>query len=312
MSQENNSDNKKQNKERHDHLFNYEKIPTRYSITIAEQKVLILVILIIVISLAIQSYKNLKKEKVFIYNKNINTDSQMKSANIFLSENFKSTKEDFKENTSKNSFLTESNISIVKEQVKELNLYDRESQININTASEQELIKLKGIGPSKASSIIAYRNHRGKFNSIEELKSVNGIGDKIFLDIKDSICVDNVVQNNDLQNFASPGSDDSIIYKEKNFKSDSQNTSHTIIIDTQKVSEIKGNISGNRQEIKININTASKEELMDLEKIGEVLALRIIEYRIKNGFFKNPEDLKKVKGIGDKIFNLNNDKIITR
>jgi comEA protein len=53
---------------------------------------------------------------------------------------------------------------------------------------------------------------------------------------------------------------------------------------------------------KVNINTAEAEELQTLEKVGPVLALRIIEYREKNGPFRTIEQLKQVKGIGEKTF----------
>jgi len=52
----------------------------------------------------------------------------------------------------------------------------------------------------------------------------------------------------------------------------------------------------------IHINKASKADFMKLNGIGETLAQRIIEYREKNGDFEKIEDLKKVKGIGEKIF----------
>ncbi len=52
----------------------------------------------------------------------------------------------------------------------------------------------------------------------------------------------------------------------------------------------------------INLNRATAEELDSLPGIGPALAARIIEYRQKVGPFQRPEDLKKVSGIGDKLF----------
>lgn len=60
--------------------------------------------------------------------------------------------------------------------------------------------------------------------------------------------------------------------------------------------------SSDANAVKVNINTAGKEQLMDLPRIGEKIAVRIIEYREKNGKFKRPEDIMKVKGIGEKTF----------
>lgn len=61
--------------------------------------------------------------------------------------------------------------------------------ININTAGIEELTTLTGIGDVKAEAIIKYRNDHGKFNTIEELLNVDGIGESLFEKIKDNIKV---------------------------------------------------------------------------------------------------------------------------
>ena len=84
----------------------------------------------------------------------------------------------------------ESENSTVKEQVKELVSEKKSGKININTATSEELQSLKGIGPSTASSIIAYREEYGGFSSIEEIMNVKRIGEKTFAKIKDRISVE--------------------------------------------------------------------------------------------------------------------------
>jgi competence protein ComEA len=61
--------------------------------------------------------------------------------------------------------------------------------ININTATATELDLLPGVGYSTATNIIDYRNTNGSFKTKEEIKSVNGIGDVIYDQIKDLITI---------------------------------------------------------------------------------------------------------------------------
>ncbi len=56
------------------------------------------------------------------------------------------------------------------------------------------------------------------------------------------------------------------------------------------------------QSMTVNINTAGVNELITLPRIGKKIAERIIKFRKKNGKFKRIEDLMKVRGIGEKIF----------
>lgn len=63
------------------------------------------------------------------------------------------------------------------------------SKININTADLKQLDNIPGVGEATANKILSYRDENGEFKSIEEIKNVNGIGDKKFENMKDLICV---------------------------------------------------------------------------------------------------------------------------
>lgn len=65
----------------------------------------------------------------------------------------------------------------------------KSSKVNINTATQTELETLNGIGPSTASKIIKYRNEKGKFRKIEDIKNVSGIGEAKFKKIEADIVV---------------------------------------------------------------------------------------------------------------------------
>ena len=63
------------------------------------------------------------------------------------------------------------------------------AKININTAPAGELVKLVGIGETKAAAIIKYRNEHGAFKSVDEIVNVSGIGEKTLENIRDFITV---------------------------------------------------------------------------------------------------------------------------
>lgn len=62
-------------------------------------------------------------------------------------------------------------------------------KININTAKQEELTQITGIGESTAKKIIEYRTQNGKFKSIEDIKNIPGIGDSKFNAMKEEITV---------------------------------------------------------------------------------------------------------------------------
>lgn len=61
-------------------------------------------------------------------------------------------------------------------------------KISINSATQEELQTLSGVGPSIASRIIEYRKNN-TFQTLEQIKEVKGIGDGLFNKIKDDICL---------------------------------------------------------------------------------------------------------------------------
>ncbi|NMH74999.1 ComEA family DNA-binding protein [Bacillus sp. RO2] len=63
--------------------------------------------------------------------------------------------------------------------------------VNINTATEEELTSLTGIGPSKAKAIIDHRTDNGLFKNIEDIMQVTGIGQKSFEKLRNEITVAN-------------------------------------------------------------------------------------------------------------------------
>lgn len=61
--------------------------------------------------------------------------------------------------------------------------------INLNTATQQELMTLPGIGKSKAAAILAYREQAGEFSDINELTKVKGIGKRLMAKLATQLVV---------------------------------------------------------------------------------------------------------------------------
>ena len=84
-----------------------------------------------------------------------------------------------------------------------------------------------------------------------------------------------------------------------------------IHIPTKEISLQTQSISAAASSDLVNINTANAEQLETLKGIGPALAQRIIEYREQNSAFKSIDEIKNVRGIGDKKFAAFKDKITT-
>ena len=66
---------------------------------------------------------------------------------------------------------------------------DGEGLVDLNSAGRWELMSLPGVGEALADRILAYREEKGYFRSIEEIMSVRGIGESLFDKISDLITV---------------------------------------------------------------------------------------------------------------------------
>lgn len=62
-------------------------------------------------------------------------------------------------------------------------------KVNINTATQETLMTLSGIGETRAKAIISYRQKQSGFQSTEQLQEIEGIGEKLFVKIKDKVTV---------------------------------------------------------------------------------------------------------------------------
>ncbi|GEM_PF-5816304 len=92
--------------------------------------------------------------------------------------------------------------SVVKEKSKEINSDSDEKveevkKIDINNADIEELKILHGVGPVIAKRIIEYRKIHGRFNTIEEIMKVKGIGKKKFKEMKNMITVKEPISKKD-------------------------------------------------------------------------------------------------------------------
>jgi len=69
-----------------------------------------------------------------------------------------------------------------------------EPVVNINTASAAELGELKGIGDAKAKEILEYREKNGPFKSVDDLRQVHGIGNKLLESLRPHVTVSSAAQ----------------------------------------------------------------------------------------------------------------------
>lgn len=162
-------------------------------------------------------------------------------------------------------------------------VYDNDLQwdlLNINSASEEELMTLPGISRSIAHNIMEYRQTIGGFRKVEDLALVSGVGARKLEQVRSEICVSS--------------------YR-TGIKGGSQSSSGNISLESFTICENNLNFQGSQMKT-IDVNRANVFQLMSVQGISQELAANIIYYREKKGPFRTLDDLLKVKGIKHQKF----------
>ena len=144
-------------------------------------------------------------------------------------------------------------------------------QLNVNTATEEELMTLPGIDRQTAHNVIEYRQQIGYFRKIEDLALVTGVGATKLNQMRFEICVG---RKKISQNSTPCGSKHDLSYDRYSAKS---------------------------TPVRVNLNTSNVFQLMKVKSISQYLAENIVAYRDKKGLFKSVDDLVKVRGIRNGI-----------
>jgi competence protein ComEA len=157
--------------------------------------------------------------------------------------------------------------------------------IDLNTADQKELAQVPGVGPKMAEAIVDHRRVHGLFKSVDELRSVRGVGPITFDKVRGSFRVSSLPPEPVVETPASPQPQ-----TQAPAPAQTPTPRHATGGGAKKVQ------SGDAP---INVNTATADELQRLPGVGSVMAQGIIAARTAAPF-QSVNDLTKVKGIGPK------------
>jgi competence protein ComEA len=151
-------------------------------------------------------------------------------------------------------------------------------RLDLNTASVAELMQVPGVGPSFAQRIVEHRERHGPFARVEDLLHVPGVGPVLLERWRPYLHADPAAPRT--VSTAWPGTP----------APHTDNLAPDDPLSRPKKPPAQP----------IDLNRATREELMQLPGIGPVLADRIIAYRTQHGPFRKVSDITKIKGIKEK------------
>uniref|UniRef100_A0A5F8AJD9 Endonuclease/exonuclease/phosphatase family domain-containing protein 1 n=1 Tax=Macaca mulatta TaxID=9544 RepID=A0A5F8AJD9_MACMU len=152
------------------------------------------------------------------------------------------------------------------------NILVNQERLNINTATEEELMTLPGVTRAVARSIVEYREYIGGFKKVEDLALVSGVGATKLEQVKFEICV------------SSKGSS-------------TQHSPSSLRRDLLAEQQPHHLATAVPLTPRVNINTATPAQLMSVRGLSEKMALSIVDFRREHGPFRSVEDLVRMDGI---------------
>ena len=199
---------------------------------------------------------------------------------------------------------------------------DKAERVNLNTASEKEIAAVKGVSDKLAKELVKNRPYR-TWDDVSKVKGV-GSGKKLdslkkVLKLSEGVAAkDDAADKKDMKSkSSSKGEEKTAAGAGAAGGSAAASGKTPVASEPSSPSKKSSSSSSSSSEklapgTKININTASAEELEKLPEIGPVKALAIVDYRKANGRFAAPEDIEKVKGIKEGTFAKIKDYIVVR
>lgn len=184
-----------------------------------------------------------------------------------------------------------------------------EFPIDINLANTEELMLIDGIGTVTAERIVTYRNMYGYFSDYSQLLNVDGIGKKKLENLMDYIYISEEwldVRNDDVTDFSEATIVTSVPDNKKNnhettLTKATASTEDIVIVNEEFVFDDYDETENITTEKYVNfpleLNTATVDELMCIDGIGEYIAQNIVNYARQYGFY-SVDDLLNVDGIG--------------